>query len=282
MFATSDGGVDRIDNARAAVNTTLTQICGTPVVGGGAWVDRNNGYVTTQFYAGVPYPNGQTYFGGLQDNGTQRGTSGSQLWTSLIGGDGGYAAVDTLGDVNAANDVLFAENTGLSIQRSVNGGASFANAVTGISGDTGFAFIAPFTMNQGARQQLWTGGFYIWRTINQATSWVRASAIMPGNGSVSALAAHPLDGNRVIVGMSDGYLLYTTSGLTTVSTTTWLNTRPSTGYVSWIAWDPTDLNVAYATVSTFAGTTLFKSVNGGAGWTASMGSGGTALPSDQR
>ncbi|HTM30536.1 MAG TPA: putative Ig domain-containing protein, partial [Vicinamibacterales bacterium] len=279
MFSTSDGGVDRIDNARAAVNTTLTQICGTPVGGGGAWVDRNNGYVTTQFYAGVPYPNGQTYFGGLQDNGTQRGASGSQLWASLIGGDGGYAAVDTLGDANSANDVLFAENTSLSIQRSVNGGASFANASTGITGDSGFAFIAPFTMNQGFKQQLWTGGFFIWRTVNQATNWVRASATTPGSGSVSALAAHPLDGNRVIVGMSDGYLLYTTSGLTTDSTTTWLNTRPSTAFVSWIAWDPTDLNVAYATVSTFTGTTLFKSVNGGATWTASMGSGGTALPS---
>ena len=90
--------------------------------------------------------------------------------------DGGHAAVDTLGDANAANDVLFAENTGLSIQRSINGGATFNAAVSGISGDNGFAFIAPFTMNQGIKQRLWTGGWYIWRTVNQGTGWVASTS----------------------------------------------------------------------------------------------------------
>lgn len=279
MFAGSDGGVDRIDDARAPVNTTLTQLCGAPVAGGGAWIDRSNGYVTTQFYHGAVYPNGATYFGGLQDNGTQRGATTSANWSALLGGDGGYVAVDTLGDGNAGNDVLFGEFTRLSIQRSTNGGATFANAFSGITESSGnFLFIAPFTMNQGVKQQLWTGGAFLWRTINQATSWTQASALTAGSGSVSTVAVHPLDGNRVLVGMSDGFILLNHSALSASSATTWANTRPATSFISSVAWDPANTNVAYATVSNFVAATVFKSTNGGASWTATMGSGGTALP----
>ena len=277
MFSTSDGGVERIDDARAPVNNTLAAICGAPVAGSPTWIDRNHDYTTTQFYDGAVYPGGQTFFGGLQDNGTQRGSTGGATWTTLLGGDGGYAAVDTLGDANAANDVLFAENTGLSIQRSTNGGASFAAATSGIT-DTGFAFIAPFTMNQGNKQQLWAGGFYVWRTVNQGAPWTRASAITAGNGSISAIAAHPLDGNRILVGMSDGYVHSNTAALAATSTTVWPNTRPAIGNISSLAWDPTNVNVAFATVSAFGVTNLFKSIDGGASWVASVGSGLTALP----
>ncbi len=278
MFSASDGGVERIDDARAPVNTTVAQICGAEVAGSPTWIDRNNGYTTTQFYDGAAYPNGQTYFGGLQDNGTQRGTTGGTTWTTLTGGDGGYVAVDILGDANAANDVLFAEYTGLSIQRSTNGGDTFASAISGITGDSGFAFIAPFTMNQGVKQQLWAGGYYVWRTVNQGSTWTRASAVTAGNGSVSAIAAHPLDGNRVLVGMSDGYVHSNTAALAATNLTVWPNTRPSTGYISSVAWVPTDVNIAFATVSGFGVTNLFKSTDGGASWLPSVGSGLTALP----
>ena len=278
MFATSDGGVERVDDARAPVGNTLAAVCGTPVVGSPTWVDRNNGYVTTQFYDGSVYPDGGTFFGGLQDNGTQRGTTGGSTWSVLAGGDGGYTAVDTLGDGNAGNDVLFLENTGLSIQRSLNGGSTFTDAITGITGDGGFPFISTFVMNQGNKQQLWTGGWYAWRTTNRAGAWSRASAILPGNGSVSAIAAHPLDGNRVLYGMTDGYIAYSTAALSATSATAWSSSRPATSSISWLAWDPANTSVAYATVSAFGVNNLYKSVDGGATWTPSVGSGPTALP----
>jgi hypothetical protein len=37
MFSASDGGVERIDDARAPVNTTLASICGSPVAGSPTW-----------------------------------------------------------------------------------------------------------------------------------------------------------------------------------------------------------------------------------------------------
>ena len=281
MFIVSDGGIDRTDNALANTETTLSNLCGNSAAGDFTWVDRNNGYQTTQFYDGAVYPDGNTYFGGLQDNGTPRGAAGSTNWTSLNGGDGGFVAVDTLGDANAANDVLFLETTGLSIRKSVNGGASFVASTTGISTatDPGFPFINVFTMNQGTKTQLWTGGYVMWRTTNQAASWVRASVTTCGNGAVSSIATHPLDGNFVISGMSDGCVNYNTAALSATSATNWPSTAAlAAGGVSWVAWDPSTTTTAYATISAFGVNNVFKTTNSGATWAPIVGSGGTAMP----
>ena len=277
MYVASDGGIFRTDDARAPVGTTVASVCGAPVPGQVTWTELNNNYTTTQFYYGSVYPDGNTYFGGFQDNGTWRGTTASTNWSKLLGGDGGYTAVDTLGDGNAANDVLFAEFTGLSIQRSVNGGATFSGATAGIS-DGGFAFIAPFTMNTGNRQHLSTGGFFIWRTTNQATSWTRASAITAGAGSVSAVAISPTNANKSIVGMSDGFILFNSSALTSNSATVWAFTQPRTAFLSDVAFDPTDENIAYATYETFSGNSVYRSTNSGATWVAMPGTGVNVLP----
>ncbi|HKG97744.1 MAG TPA: hypothetical protein VKA97_08015, partial [Pyrinomonadaceae bacterium] len=146
MFVGDDGGIYKTDNAKTGnvgyVNGTTpgggtitpsSPICGntpagtltfpSPVI----WSPFNNGYAVTQFYHGLPYPNGQTYFGGTQDNGTNRGTdaTGPNAWARINGGDGGYVAV------NPANtNTLYLETTGLTFRRSTNGGASFQSAIS--------------------------------------------------------------------------------------------------------------------------------------------------------
>ena len=277
LYVASDGGVFRTDDARAAVGTTVANVCGSPVSGAVAWTELNNNYVTTQFYHGSVYPDGGTYFGGLQDNGTWRGTTASTSWQKLTGGDGGYTAVDTLGDAVPGNDVLFTEYTGLSIQKSTDGGANFSDAVSGIN-DPGFAFIAPFFMNPGNRQHLWTGGWDIWRTTNQAGTWQHASNSTPGQGSVAAIAAAPGDTNKVIFGMSDGYLGFNTAALSATGATTWSFTQPRTAFVSSVAFDPTDSTIAYATYATFSGSSVYRSTNSGASWVAVPGTGLNVLP----
>lgn len=279
MYVGNDGGVFRTDDARANVGTTIGAVCGTPVAGAVTWTELNNQYATTQFYAGSVYPDGNTFMGGMQDNGTWRGTTASTNWNKLLGGDGGYTAVDTKGDANAANDVLFGEYTRKSLQRSTDGGSNWANAYSGITeGSSNFAFIAPFQMNAGNRQQMWTGGWYIWRTTDQATSWTQASAVTAGNGYVSAITSAPSNGNNVIVGMSDGFIHSTATGLTNTSATSWPATQPRAAYVTAVAFDPNNANVAYATYATFTGSSVYKSVNGGASWTAVPGTGANVLP----
>lgn len=274
LFVGNDGGLFRTTNARAALATGPMAPCNTSN-GSVPWTSLNNGYGVTQFYHGLPYPGGTTYFGGTQDNGTLRGTdsTGANGWATILGGDGGYVAVDP-----ANINIVYAEFTGLSIQKSTNGGATFAEATSGITGDDGFQFIAPFAMDPGNASRLWTGGWYLWRTTNASATWSRASAITPGDGAVSALAIHPANGNRVLAAMSDGYILRTGTGLSNNSTTTWANVLPRSGYVSSLTFDPTNVNIAYATYSTFGGTHVWRSINGGATWTGIDGVGLTGLP----
>ncbi|MBL8167193.1 MAG: putative Ig domain-containing protein [Acidobacteria bacterium] len=271
MFVGNDGGIYRTTDARAPVRTSSV-LCSGSCTGLVTFSKLNNNYGVTQFYHGVPYPNGQTYFGGTQDNGTNRGSeAGGASWSTVLGGDGGYVAVDPTN-----TNTLYAENFGLSIQRSTNGGNSWANAVSGIT-NSGFLFITPFIMDPSNAQRLWTGGSVLWRTSNGASSWTQASAALSG-GSVSAISVAPTDANNVLAGTSTGFVHRTTTGTTSTSATSWPSVQPRSGYVSWIAHDPANASVVYATYSTFGGTHVWKSTNGGASWSGLDGTSPNNIP----
>lgn len=275
LFVGNDGGLWRSDNARAAVATGNTAPCkasNTAI----NWRSLNNGYGVTQFYHGAVAPDGKSYFGGTQDNGTVLGTDqqGSNAWREINGGDGGYVAVD-----ETKPNILYAYSVldPFAFFKSTDGGATFSLARLGIGGDAGL-FITPLAMDPSDSNRLWTGGAFIWRTSSGASFWTRASAITPGNGEVSALAISPNDANYVLAGLSDGFIARTANGLTTTGATSWANTQPRSGYVSSVVFDPKNKNVAYATYSTFEGAHVYRSLDAGATWTAMDGSGAGRLP----
>ena len=273
VYIGNDGGIFRSDNARATVATGNNAPCNAAATAVN-WTSLNNGYGVTQFYHGSVYPSGMTYFGGTQDNGTIRGSdsAGANAWNEINGGDGGYSAVDP---VNTNN--LYAAFTGISVQKSTNGGTTFNPATTGIA-DSGL-FITPYVMDPSNPQRLFLGGnLYIWRTNNGAASWQQASAITPGVGSVSAVTVSPTNANFALAGMSDGFIIRTDQALTSTSTTSWPSTQPRTGYVSSVAFDPTNKDIAYATYSTFGGVHVWKTVNAGTSWTGLNGTGAGVLP----
>jgi Bacterial Ig domain len=305
MFVGDDGGIYKTDNAKTGnvgyVNgttpsggtiTPTSPICGNEFTPGGfftvpspvIWGPLNNGYAVTQFYHGLPYPNGQTYFGGTQDNGTNRGTdaAGPNAWARINGGDGGYVGV------NPANtNTLFFETTGLSLRRSTNGGLSSASVITGITGDV-FPFITVFRMDPTTPTRLWIGGRFMWRTDNNATNWTRTSNAQQTGGAITAIAIAPTDSNIVIDGAASGQLRRTTIGLSanaaSVLNTTWLQTFTprgnGNGTISWVEYDPTNASNVWATISNFNGIPnaqgtsaghVFKSTDGGASWTLADG-----------
>jgi hypothetical protein len=305
MFAGNDGGIFKTDNANtgnvgysngATVGggtiTPASPICGAAFAPGASftvpdpviWDPLNNNYAVTQFYHGLPYPDGQTYFGGTQDNGTNRGTAvaGPNAWARINGGDGGYVAV------NPANtNTIFFETTGLSLRRSTNGGASSASVISGITGDA-FPFITVFRMDPNTPTRLWIGGRFMWRTDNNATNWTRTSNAQQTGGSLTAMAIAPGNSNVVINGAGSGQLRRTTIGLTanaaSVLASTWLQTFTprgnGNGVISWVEYDASNINNVWATISTFNGTPnvngtsaghVFKSTNGGATWTLADG-----------
>ncbi|MBI3950140.1 MAG: hypothetical protein HY314_06770 [Acidobacteria bacterium] len=272
MFVGNDGGIFRTDNARAAVATELTAPCST-ASGSVFWENLNNSYGVTQFYHGAPFPDGLTYFGGTQDNGTLLGTdqSGRNGWTEIMGGDGGYVAVDPTN-----TNILYVEFQGGAIHKSLNGGLSFSSATTGIK-DDGLLFITPFTMDPSDPQRLWTGGRFLWRTTDGAASWAQASARVACR-AVSALAVAPTNPDILLAGTSDGFILRTDIGLSSTSTTVWSSVQPREGFVSSIAIDAGNPSIVYATYSTFGGTHVWRSTDGGATWAGIDGFGDTAIP----
>jgi len=271
MFVAGDGGVFRTDDARANVARGSSAAC-NPANAAVTWASLNNGYAVTQFYHGLPYPDGKTYFGGAQNNGTLRGNDadGPNQWRQINSGDGGYVAIDPTNP-----NILYAETTGISISKSTDGGATFNRATAGIT-DSGL-FISPFVMDPSSPQRLWTGGSFLWRTTNAASSWIWASGIV-GSGKVSAIAVAPTDANFVIAGTSEGHIHRTSEGLTSTSSTVWPGVRPRTGFVSSVAFDPKNKMIVYATYSTFGGVHVWKSVDGGATWSGIDGTATAAIP----
>lgn len=271
MFVGNDGGVFRTDNARGTVAAGLNAPCSTNN-GGVFWTSLNNNYGVTQFYHGTPYPDGRTYFGGTQDNGTIRGneTTGPNAWSEVFGGDGGYVAVDPTNP-----RTIYFETQNLAIRKSINGGATVRTAITGIT-NSGFLFIVPYTMDPSDPQRLWTGGLSIWRTTNGALNWQQASA--PLTSSVTAVAVAPHDANRVLAGIGNGRIHRQTNALLTNSTTVWAFSQPRTGVVSWLTFDPNNPMVAYATYSSFGGAHVWRSTDGGVNWTSIDGAGATSIP----
>lgn len=300
LYVGNDGGIFRTNNAAAATAPGMVGICGNagdqPAIN---WSNLNNSYGVTQFYHGTVFPSGTSYFGGAQDNGTNLGSDGGpNAWTEINGGDGGYVAVKP-----SNTNILYAETTAISIERSTDGGASFTNIVAGISQTNRNcgSFINPFLMDPNSETRLYTSNHALWRTTNPeagTVTWTQASAALPGTACpatttanserLSAYAVAPGDADLLVAGATRGQICRLTSATTSINTTGWSACTEPAGdgsYVSSIAFDtgvgtPTAQNsrIVYATVSTFGVGHVWKSTDGGQTWSSLDGSGATRLP----
>jgi len=279
----NDGGLQRTTNARGALSTGARAACQASTQLGVKWTSLNRGYGVTQFYHGLPFPNGERYLGGAQDNSTLIGSDAAGIdgWRSAIGGDGGYVAV------NPNNpDVIYGESQWANITKSVDGGTRFTGAINGldpvvsstVGPEANYLFVAPLVMDPADANRLWVGGAHLYRTTNAAALWTKASTAMPDGGLVSTIAIAPGDSDRVLAGTSRGDIVSSRAALSATSSTTWDVTRPRDGWVTSVAFDPRNPSVVYATYGNFGGKHVYRSANAGATWTSSDGSGTQALP----
>jgi hypothetical protein len=276
LFVSNDGGIYATADALAPTAKGPSAPCGLD--SHFTWHSLNNGYRVTQFYHGVPYPDGTTYIGGTQDNGTLRGSDkdGKNSWTTLIMGDGGHVSIDP-----DSTDTIYAQYIYLSFLKSIDGGKTFMSRTNGIEAE-GFLFIAPFAMDPSDRQRLWLGGQSLWTSDDGAESWRRASQPLTTGteDAISAIAIAPKNSNLVLAGTSDGYIYRTGVERSTSGDFTWSMARPQEGFVSALAFDPVDPKIVYATYSNFELRHVWKSVDGGAKWMPIDGQGSkeTTLP----
>lgn len=259
MYVGNDGGIFRTENSRAQTATGNRAPC-SPNSSSVTWASLNSDYSVTQFYHGAAFPNGLKYLGGAQDNGVLLGSdaAGVNGWREIQDGDGGYVAVDPTNP-----SIIYAETTGLSLVKSMDGGGTFRAATTNINNE-GFGFIVPFAMDPSDSSRLWMGGTRLWRTKNGAETWTPASA--PLRGAMTSITIAQDDGNFVLAGTDQGSIHRTTIGLNSTGDTSWAEVHPRSGTVSAVAFDPTNRDIAYATYTNFGGKHVWRTVNGGLVW----------------
>ncbi|MBW8878123.1 MAG: hypothetical protein JF614_24430 [Acidobacteria bacterium] len=277
LLVAGDGGIYRTDNARAAVARDAAAPC-DPAGSAVRWTSLDHGYGVTQFYQGAVFPGGRAYLGGAQDLGTIVGgdAAGPEGWRQVLDRDGGTVAIDP-----ANSRIVYAESERLSFVKSTDGGKTFTPAIAGIDGGS-FPYISPFALDPGDPQRLWLGGDSLWTSDDGAAHWHRASSALGGNALdlVSAVAISPHDGQHVLAGTSQGFIVRNDAALAAVPGTPWLTARPRDGFVSSLLFDPQDPAVVYATYATFGGGHVWKSLDGGTTWQSVDGIGGADVLPD--
>jgi|WetSurMetagenome_2_1015567.scaffolds.fasta_scaffold14967_3 hypothetical protein len=228
---------------------------------GATWSFRGKTLNTTQYYNIAMHPTKASWtIGGTQDNGTHL-ASGSATFSMVYGGDGGYCAISPT-DPNT----MYEEYVYLDMNKSTNGGSSWASCSSGINSSDPVQFIAPFVMDPSNPNILYAGTNRIYRTSNGASSWAPISGTLTA-GNVLSIGVGPSTGGVVFAGGTRGGI-YRTDGPAD-ATPTWIyasGSLPNRSVTS-IAVAP-DEQTVYATLSGTGTAHIWKSTNRGNDWTA--------------
>ena len=293
VFFGNDGGIYRTDDVRT--------------VGGGpgradGWVELINTFTVTQFYSGAGNVQSGVIIGGAQDNGTLRFSpqDGTESWTEMFGGDGGYCAADP-----ADPNYFYGEYVYLNLHRSTDGGQS-AEFISGNfwnghdwawklppfripdAKNQKALFIAPFVLDPNEPNRILAGGLSLWRTNDAKTpnsdtrgpAW--SSIKGPAGTYISAIAVAQGNADLIWVGHENGDVYRTQTG--TRTNPLWekmdgkgpnpLPDRNGTAFVTRITIDSTDTDRVYVTFAGYERGNVWRTTNGGQSWSNI----GNALP----
>jgi hypothetical protein len=253
----NDGGVYHTANANVGSDALPT------------FLNKNNTYNVTQFYAVDYHPNNANYFlAGAQDNNTQKFTSpGMNSTAPAVGGDGGFPHIDQTDGV-----LQIAATTNNNYYRSTNSGTSFSYMST--VANTRGQFINP-TDYDDADNVLYCGDdpgkYFVITSIATSPSGAVINLPEIGNREVTAVKVDPAGGNTIWVGASLGggvpmvlkLANATTSPLVLASSQL---SAPANAYVSSIDVNPSNPNNILATLSNYGVASVFESKDGGATW----------------
>jgi photosystem II stability/assembly factor-like uncharacterized protein len=222
--------------------------------GGTAWTHFNN-LPISQFYTVEAHPaEPLKLYGGMQDNGVKRTTTGRlDDWSVVTGGDGFEVHVDP-----RSPSVIYSESQFGALSRSTNGGTSFSAATSGLTGRLGWKTplaIDPASTGTGLTSTIYLGSNLLFRSTNSAGSWTAISGdLTNGNqgvggvvfGTITTLAVAPSNRNTIYIGTDDGNVWVTQNA---GATYTRLNATLPALWVTRVAVDPANDAIAYATFS---------------------------------
>ncbi|MBS1724533.1 MAG: hypothetical protein JSS66_16445 [Armatimonadetes bacterium] len=259
-----------VDNHAVAWDASGRLLCGNDggifrsTNNGTSWSNLNTGLGITQFYAAISIHPTDTnlVLGGLQDNSTAQRIGSTKTWTSSIGGDGGYTAID---QANPLREFAQYQGAG-NLFRSTNGGGSWGGAGSGINAGDRSAFFSPVEIDPTNSNRMLLGTYRVYRSLNGGTSWsVLSGDLSNGAGSIRALAISASNPSTVWVATTDGNVSKSTDGGATFARK--LQSIPGWPRVTReITIDPSNDQIVYLAVSNFGTDQIRRSLNGGDTW----------------
>lgn len=248
---------------------------------GQTWINLNNtGLNTIQFESIAVHPTDENYtLGGTQDNGTNfYRPAGS--WQLVADGDGGVVLIDRnatdTNNVRIYHTYYNQSNSFMGYYWTANRTDLLNNiwyGTVGIHMDDSVLFYPPMALGPGNPNTVYYGSDRLYRSTDGGlTNDVVSQQPLNNHLCVSAIGVSPLNDNIRLVGMEDGSVWATTTGSSTLTDIT--GSLPGY-YISRIAIDPTNADIAYVTLSGFGFHTsplphVWKTTNllSGAVWTA--------------
>ena len=260
LYDGNDGGIWSADN---------------PGAGSIPWKNLNATLALTQHYPGLSiHPTDATIaLAGSQDNGTHL-YQGNPRWTEVIGGDGGWTAIDP-----SSPNVAYAEYVNASLFRTLRLDFSDILDIThGIDPKDRTRFISAYVLDPSNPQRLYFGtqrlyrsqdGGGLWRPISPDLTHPPSPTATGQAYTISSIALAPYDSNVIYTAAGSGAVFASTDGSATwVDRSAGLPMRAATHLTA----DLIDPGTVYATFSGFPAASdpiqghIFKSTNFGAAW----------------
>lgn len=228
---------------------------------GSTWADltspRN---IAQQYRIGLSGTTADYWITGHQDNGSNIHTPST--YSASYCGDGMDCFIDRTNNMN-----VFSSTPNGGYRKSNNGGITWNNCVTGLTGGT--YWVSPWKQDPINANVVYGSRLQLWKSTNQATSWAQAGNI-PGNASQGVIEFAIAPSNNDVI-----YVIHGSTGVykttnASAATPTWAATAalPAGVQATYIAIDATDPNTAWVTFSGYtAGTKVYKTTNGGTSWT---------------
>lgn len=221
---------------------------------GTAWTDLSSPRnIAQQYRIGLSALTANYFITGHQDNGTNLYNGATYM--ARYCGDGMDCFIDRTNNSN-----LFGATPQGGFIRSIDGGNTWGSATSGMSGTAGW--VAPWHQDPVTAATLYAGRSQMFRSTNSGATWTALTAT-GGSGTIIEFAIAPSNNQVIFVIQGTSVFKTTNAG------TSWTNiTAGISGSPTYIAFDPTDANNAWVTVSGYsAGNKVFVTTNGGTTWT---------------
>ncbi|MBI3850749.1 MAG: SBBP repeat-containing protein [Verrucomicrobia bacterium] len=240
-----DGGLWRLDNS---------------VPGNIRWTDLNANLGTLQLIGIALHPtNLDLAYGGLQDNGTVK-FDGTSRWNPIRGGDGGFVRVDP-GNPYVVYHTYF----GLSLERSDDGGVTWAPKTAGFYPDTS-NFYPPYMLDPSNPARLLFGTDSIYESLDRGDSWALVTIPFFYGWNTDAVI------DSIAIAKTDANTIYASAGghiFASIDDGFNWTQRDVPGVadnIQDLLVDPANSEIIYAVRARMGNGHVFRSINGGQNW----------------